>query len=70
MTEAGVVVFNIPGLEMTLEDMGGGTDGELEEDEEATLGARKVPRGGGRGAGALRLSVPEELEAILGAILS
>ena len=54
---------------MTPADMGGGTDGEqLEveaEEEEAALGARKVPSGGGRGAGALRLSVPEGLEAIL-----
>ena len=69
MTDAGVV-FNMPGLEMTPADMGGGTDGELDEDEEAALGARKVPKGGGKGAGALLLSVPEELEAILEAILS
>ena len=47
------------------EDIGGGTEGEPDELDEAALGARKVPRGGGRGAGALRLSVPEELEAIL-----
>ena len=55
----------MPGLEMMPEVIGGGTEGELEELEEAALGARKVPRGGGRGAGALRLSVPEEFEAIL-----
>lgn len=63
------VVLRMPGLEITPADMGGGTDGEqLEEaeEEEAALGARKVPSGGSRGAGALRLSVPaEELVAIL-----
>ena len=69
MTDAGVA-FNMPGLEITPADMGGGTEGELEVDDEAALGARKVPKGGGKGAGALRLSVPEELEAILEAIPS
>lgn len=62
--------LSIPGLgRMTPVDMGGGTEAgerlEAAEDDEAALGARKVPNGGGRGAKALRLSVPEGLEAIL-----
>ena len=66
-------VLSIPGLGIMtpVVDMGGGTDAverlEAAEDDEAALGARKVPKGGGRGARALRLSVPEGLvvEAIL-----
>ena len=72
LDDAGAVL-SIPGLGiMTPVDMGGGTEAagerlEAAEDDEAALGARKVPKGSGRGAKALRLSVPEGLvvEAIL-----